>query len=104
MPAKRKTKPKAEPKPTTEEKPKGGRPEGAKTQPRPEAVAVPTRCPVCGSTERKPYTQTRVQEWAGTDPDGHPYTHIVRRWTACAACGQARIDRVYENRPDKKNR
>jgi hypothetical protein len=87
---------------TKSTKPKSpGRPKGAKTQPRPVAQTQPSRCPVCDSTERKPYTQTRTQEYPGIDADGQAYTHILRRWTACAECGQARIDRTYENREKK---
>lgn len=57
-----------------------------------------TRCPSCDSTEREPYTGKTEMEFSGTTPDGLPYTHIVRRRTRCQACGQHRIDRVYENR------
>ena len=80
-----------------------GRPKGAQTQPRPTAQASLSRCPSCGSTEREPYSQTRRTEYAGLTADGEPYTAIVRRWTACATCGQARIDKTYEHAPGKQN-
>lgn len=81
-----------------------GRPKGAKTAARPTIEASPSRCQAegCGSTEREPYSQTREQPYAGIH-DGQPYTHIVRRWTVCSTCGQARVDKTYENRPKTKN-
>jgi len=83
-----------------------GRPKGTSNQSHPAAAARLSRCPKCQSTERGPYTRTTKQAHAGVDPDGHPYTHVVRRWTRCLACGQSRIDRTYENRTgglQKKN-
>lgn len=77
---------------------KKGRPKGSRNKPRAAAETVRSRCRACGSTERKPYTQTREQEHGGVDREGRPYTHIIRRWTSCADCGQARIDTSYENR------
>ena len=84
--------------PETKTTKKPDRPKGAKTQSRPVSDGQPTRCPACGSTERTPYSQTKKQPHGGVDAAGKPYTHVVRRWTACAACGQARVDRTYENR------
>jgi hypothetical protein len=57
-----------------------------------------TRCPTCGSTERSGYHNVMEQQYGGVDLKGRPYTHIVRRRTVCGGCGQARIDRTYENR------
>lgn len=67
---------------------------------RPEVDVAPSRCarPSCGSTERERYSTTQVQAFAGRDEQGRPFTHIVRRWTRCKACGQARVDRSFENR------
>ena len=79
-----------------------GRPKGSKNKAQKPAVIgqtqVATRCPVCGSTERGRYDATSAQEFGGLAPDGRPYTHIIRRWCACLACGQRRVDRFYENR------
>lgn len=58
---------------------------------------TPSRCPICGSTERSPYHGTIEREIAGTLVDGRSYTHVVWRRTTCV-CGQQRIDRSYENR------
>ncbi len=75
-----------------------GRPPGSPNR-NPETVdAERTRCPKCQSTDRQPYYRTTIAAYHGTDPAGQPCTHIVRRWTACAACGQHRIDRTYEFR------
>jgi len=57
-----------------------------------------SRCAVCGSTERDSYSNVCEQPYPGLDEKGQPYTHIVRRRTACSKCGQARIDRSFENR------
>jgi hypothetical protein len=72
----------------TAEKPKKARP----------VEARPTRCQACGSTQRTGYHRTIETDYTGLAPDGQPCTHVVRRWTACAACGQQRVDRSYENR------
>jgi len=78
-----------------------GRPEKSKTVKRDQCEVHPSRC-ACGSTERKPYTGTpHVQEYSGIN-NGKEYTHIVRRVTKCARCGQARRDLSYENRVDTK--
>lgn len=84
--------------------PTTGRPRGSRNQPANQTDGQLTRCAKCGSTEREPYQWKQEQEFAGTDGGGQPYTHIVRRRTRCAACGQMRIDRTFENRPRKKNR
>ena len=67
---------------------------------RPEVEVEPSRCtrPGCGSTERERYYSTQIQPFAGEDAMGRPFTHIVRRWTRCKACGQPRVDRSFENR------
>lgn len=77
---------------------KPGRPPNSPTLERPHSVAHVSRCPACGSTDREKYQRATEQAYSGTDPQGNPYTHIIRRWTKCAKCGQARIDRHYENR------
>ena len=76
---------------------KGGRPPGSPNRDYELVAAEPTRCPKCGSTERTPYRNPTEQAYAGVD-QGKPYTHIVRRYTSCKACGQFRIDRSHENR------
>jgi hypothetical protein len=75
-----------------------GRPNGARNVTDTQTVET-SRCirPGCESTDRAPYGKRRVQAYAGVLADGTPYTHIVRRPTKCLACGQARIDRSYEN-------
>jgi len=83
----------------TDKPKKTGRPAGSKTKPRLDAVAIATRCPKCGSTDREPYTgHPTVIEHGGIAPDGAPYTHVVKRRTVCLACGQHRSDTLYENR------
>jgi len=61
--------------------------------------APKSRCRNCGSTERERYFRTTTQGYAGTDAQGRPFTHIVRRWTRCKQCRQVRVDRCFENRP-----
>lgn len=68
--------------------------------PKPPVVMVTvSRCPKCGSTERTAYHGISETPISGTDDVGNPITHIVRKRTQCIRCGQARIDRVFENRP-----
>lgn len=75
----------------------GDGPESSKRKPPINQVAA-SRCPTCGSTERAGYSGCVEQEIAGSDANGRPYTHIVRKRTKCLKCGQARIDRMYENK------
>lgn len=84
---------------TTDAK-KPGRPKGAKTQPRETVPAALSRCPRCQSTDRGPYTFARRVPHSGWTPEGEPFSEVVFRTTRCASCGQARIDRSYEFRPD----
>jgi hypothetical protein len=81
-----------------------GRPPGSRNQPRPVVTVDASRCPKCGSTERGPYTRNHETPLAGLTRDGKPATHLVRRWTKCLSCGQARIDRSYENRHGEEGR
>lgn len=80
----------------TEKKPIG-RPPGSPNV-RETAVAVPSRCNACASTERGPYLDKTELEFGGVDSQGQPFTHIVRRRVQCAGCGQMRIDVTRENR------
>lgn len=76
-------------------------------KPRPQieqSVAHVSRCKKCGSTRRAPYHGRKELSFAGLDKDAQPYTHVVWRRTACLDCGQARVDRVTENRPQTKKR
>ena len=60
-----------------------------------------TRCPVCGSTDRKGYNNTRTVRARGLDAEdanGNRVTHITYRRTRCAHCGQRRRDKFRENR------
>lgn len=74
-----------------------GRPAGSRTQNN-SGQSQPSRCPKCQSTERTPYSQTREIKINGEDPVFGAYTHVVRRWTRCKGCGQARTDRSFEYR------
>ena len=74
-----------------------GRPPGTPNT-KTTAVVELSRCPVCESTERTPYTNTTVLDYAGTTAAGEPHTHVVWRTTACKNCGQARRDKTLENR------
>lgn len=77
-----------------------GRPEGSKTIKETSTVEL-SRCKICNSTDRTPYTNPTELEFPGFDPAGLPFTHIVWRATSCKNCGQARRDKSYENRaPD----
>lgn len=77
-----------------------GRPRGSKNVRRDECDVVTSRCKKCGSSSRTPYqSDPTTLAAAGTDPiTGAPYTHVIWRRTACRQCGQARIDKCYENR------
>jgi hypothetical protein len=78
-----------------------GRPAGSRTKSRDQAEARASRCRECGSTNRTAYRQKIEHEHGGHHHrTGEPFTHIVKRWTSCADCGQARIDITYENRPE----
>jgi hypothetical protein len=77
-----------------------GRPMGSVTA-TPQVEVKASRCTKCNSTKRKPYSHTRAVHSPGTS-DGLPHTHVVFRYTKCAKCGQARVDRTLENRTDAK--
>lgn len=78
-----------------------GRPVGARNKQLEHADGELTRCK-CGSTRRASYFNRQVQTLVGLDAKGRPYTHLVKRRTACLDCGQHRVDRHYENKPAKK--
>ena len=82
---------------------KRGRPHGSKNIERDEVDVIGSRCKRCGSSERAPYTSDPVrQRFSGIDPvTKRPYTQIVWRRTKCLNCGQHRIDKCYENEPQK---
>lgn len=76
---------------------KRGRPVGSRNVR--DVVDVPaSRCPKCDST-RKTILHRTDQEYGGIDPNGQPYTLIIRRLVRCLDCQQCRIDRTYENHP-----
>ncbi len=77
---------------------KDGRPAGSRNRRYDTVRILPSRCAKCGSTRRTRYTHTRRQPYPGL-AHGEPYTHIARRRTTCADCGQARVDLAYENHP-----
>ncbi|HUX16388.1 MAG TPA: hypothetical protein VMW52_07925 [Phycisphaerae bacterium] len=68
-----------------------------------QVEAPKSRCRKCGSTERERYFRVKVQVYAGTDPQGRPFTHILRRWTHCKQCRQLRVDRALENRAEAES-
>lgn len=76
-----------------------GRPKGSKTERRPAADVVPSRCPKCGSTRRTPYSGSPRVVAHGGVLEGVPYTHVIFRPTKCLDCGQARVDRERVNGP-----
>lgn len=79
---------------------KRGRPAGI-TPPRDVVVWEPARCPRCGSHDRTRITATTIQ-WFEGEYHGVAYNCIVRQWTKCGMCGQARVQRSYQTR--KKER
>ncbi len=93
----KKTTPRTAKKKPVASKTRRGRPKGAATQTLPTAQSQLTRCRKCGSTDRTPYRRTTETSHAG-QKHGESYTHIIRRWTSCQACGQARVDLTHENR------
>ncbi|KKL70280.1 hypothetical protein LCGC14_2106490 [marine sediment metagenome] len=54
----------------------------------------------CGSTRRSDY-YGKIEQASRGRHDGQPFTHIARRRTKCLDCGQLRVDRSYENRPEE---
>ena len=85
------------------EKPRNGRPPGSPNV-KPMVDVALSHCPTCKSTERTRYRGASSEhEYHGVTPDGRPYTHTVRRRTQCAACGQWRIDRTFENRTARES-
>lgn len=73
-----------------------GRPEGPAEEVDVAAATV-VRCKRCDSTRRSKYTNTRILRRGGTGPDGKPYTRVVWRRCRCLSCGQARVERTFEN-------
>ncbi|WP_146504963.1 hypothetical protein [Rubinisphaera italica] len=78
-------------------KPAAGRKPGSKNKDYTTSATTQTRCEKCGSTDRLPYSRQQLLDHHGTAPDGQPCTHVRLQWTGCKSCGQARIDRTYEN-------
>jgi hypothetical protein len=62
----------------------------------PVSLVEPSACKACGSIERESYFNVRRLDYAGTTPDGRPYTQVVWRRTRCTACGQVRDDKSFE--------
>jgi len=79
-----------------------GRPKGSTNADADVITVEPSRCRRCGSTRRSDYYGKTEQAFRG-EHNGQPFTHIVRRRTKCLDCGQLRVDRAYENRPQKNN-
>ena len=76
-----------------------GRPKGSPNRQYPRTLAKPPRCPACQSTDRHGYDRIISEiHHAGTNADGEPYTHVVKRTTRCRACGQYYAVTMYENR------
>lgn len=74
-----------------------GRPKNAKGRHYVTAIAVVSRCPKCGSTERTAYTKTTEIDVIGEEA-GLPFNTVVWRTCKCLACGQWRRDRTTELR------
>jgi len=85
----------ADPRPT-EPKKKRGHPRGP-NQVLPVVIRSLTSCPKCGSTERTEYSNTRSLPSCGVR-DGKPYNLVVWRYCRCLGCGQARVDKTFEQR------
>jgi predicted Zn-ribbon and HTH transcriptional regulator len=81
---------------------KTGRPKGTRAEPAQTVVAEPTRCPKCQSTQRDKYLSFHEQAVFGMRSGGMPYTRIIKRRCRCANCGQVRIDKSYEFRPQNQ--
>ena len=77
-----------------------GRPKGSGNPPAAVITVEPSRCPRCGSTRRGDYYGKTEQAFQG-EHNGQPFTHIVRRRTMSLDCRQTRVDRAYENRPER---
>lgn len=76
-------------------KPKG-RPQGSPNVTTTQLVRLP-QCPSCKTTDRGRYYFVSAIDHGGITADGYEYSHVVRRRTTCAHCGQTRIDKFLEN-------
>lgn len=80
---------------------KRGRPAGSKNKKRDVVAGTLTRCRMCGSTDREPYTgEPAMMLCNGVDNDGNAYNVITWRRTSCSLCGQYRVDQFHEMRAD----
>lgn len=81
-----------------------GRPRGSRNIARDEVDVIGSRCKRCGSSNRTPYqSDPTTLDYCGTDPiTGRPYNQIIWRRTACGDCGQARVDKCYEQRAEPR--
>ena len=72
-----------------------------KPQTEPRKASEPSietgECRVCGSSDAA-VIRSDEQSYAGIDPEGGAYTHIVRTRVRCRACGQQRMVRSYRFR------
>ena len=70
-----------------------GRPKGS-TNVAAQAIAEPSRCPICGSSRRTKYENPTRLDYSG---QGLEFVAIVYRTCRCLDCGQARRDqeKVY---------
>lgn len=87
---------------TTKSTKKPGRPENSPNVERDHGEVKLSRCKKCDSTDREKYFGTPLEYPIGGVHDGLPYTHVVRKRTKCANCGQQRMDAFYENRTNTK--
>lgn len=74
-----------------------GRPEGSPNVKPDQSEVTLSRCK-CGSTDRERYFGTPFELAYRGEKNGKPYTHVVKKRTKCKACGQQRLDIIYENR------
>jgi ribosomal protein S14 len=76
------------------------RPKGSKNRTYPAATpGRPARCPACGSTEAHVLATLPAFRHNGLDPDGQPYTAIVRQRRRCDSCGQTHFAAIYQHEP-----
>ena len=76
-----------------------GRPKDAKGREYVAGIAIPSRCPICKSTERSAYTNTQICDTVGEE-NRMPYDTVIWRTCQCLKCGQWRRDRSKELRGD----
>ena len=76
-----------------------GRPPGSKpVRDRAHVAELRAQCPRCRSTRRTRLFHVATIEHGG-EFEGRPYTHVEKKRTTCADCGQALMVSVYLYKP-----